>query len=174
MEQNSIVNLSQINILPPETTEFSPSDGGYLNMVANGKEYKKVKLCRALPHKNPDEYISVSDRETGEIGMIRRVSEFPEEQRNLINTELDKLYYRPSVSRILSSRDKMGFLYMEVETTSGIKEFALRDPTRNIRYVDPAQSTAVQITDVDGNRYLIEDFNRLDPKSAKKIEAYLV
>ncbi len=174
MENNSITALSKLNLLSPETTVFSPSDGGYLNMVAEGVEYGKIKLCRALPHKRPDEYISVSDREKGEIGIIRRVSEFPIEQQALIREELDKLYYRPVIKKILSAKDKMGFIYMEVETTSGLKEFALRDPTRNIRYLDPSQSAAVQITDVDGNRYLIEDFNLIDSKSARKIDAYLV
>lgn len=174
MKQNNIENLSQINVLSPETTVFSPSDGGYLNVTVNGTEYKKITLCRALPHRAPDEYVSVADREKGEIGIIRRVSDFPEEQRELICSELSKLYYRPEIKKILSAKNKMGFLYMTVETSAGTKEFALRDPSRNIRYIDASHNSSVQITDVDGNRYLVEAFEKLDPKSAKKIEVYLV
>jgi len=174
MEKANLINLAQLNILDPETTVFSPSDGGYLNVTVNGAEYKKIKLSRALPHKRPNEYISVIDRDKGEIGIVLNIADFPEKQRELVISELAKLYYRPRIVKILSKKDKMGFIYMEVETTSGLKEFALRDPTRNIRYMDAASSAAVQITDVDGNRYLIEDFTALDAKSAKKIEAYLV
>ena len=174
MEKAKFISLAQLNILDPKTTVFSPSDGGYLNMTADGTEYKKIKLSRALPHKRPNEYISVIDRDKGELGIILNIEDFSEEQRALINGELAKLYYSPRIVRIISKKDKMGFVYMEVETTSGLKEFALRDPARNIRYMDPSSGKAVQITDVDGNRYLIEDFAALDAKSAKKIEAYLV
>ena len=68
----------------------------------------------------------------------------------------------------------MGYMYFEVETTAGKREFAVRDASRNIKFIDPDTRTAVQIRDVDGNRYIIDDFMKLDASSSKKIEAFLI
>ena len=57
---------------------------------------------------------------------------------------------------------------------AGKREFALRDASRNIRYVNPDKTGAVQIRDIDGNRYIIDDFDGFDNQSRKKIEAFLV
>jgi hypothetical protein len=153
---------------------FTKVTGGYLNFTYNGTEYKKVKLSRALPYRAPDKYICITDKDGKEIGIIKDIHDFDKEQIELINSELSRLYYSPVITRIVSAKDRMGYLYFDVLTTAGKREFALRDASRNIKYVDPEDKTAVQILDVDGNRYLIEDFNKLDQSSCKKIEAFLV
>jgi hypothetical protein len=74
----------------------------------------------------------------------------------------------------MSAKDRMGYMYFEVETTVGKRDFAVRDASRNIKFIDPDRKTSVQIRDVDGNRYIVEDFMALDASSAKKIEAFLI
>lgn len=170
----SITEYAGLVILDPKASVFSPAEGGYLDLKIGDKTYTKVRLARALPYQLPEEYISVTDRDGSEIGLIRKVADFPEDQKALILSELARFYYSPKLLKILSSKDKMGYLTMETETNCGKKEITVRDPSHNIRFLDQSHSNAVQVTDVDGNRYLIDDFAAFDYKSAKKIEAFLV
>ena len=174
IETTDLQILSNINIIDPAKAVFTKVTGGYLTFNYNEVEYKKVKLSRALPYKAPDKYICITDKEGKEIGIIKNITDFDNEQIELINSELGRLYYSPIISRIVSAKDRMGYMYFDVLTNAGKREFALRDASRNIKYVDPEEKTAVQILDVDGNRYLIENFNLLDQASCKKIEAFLV
>ena len=174
MNDNIIVKLADLEMIDVNEAKFAPEKGGYLSLTYKGTEYGKVKLNRALPYRAPDEYICVSDKDGKEIGILRDLASLSEEQKKIVSDELDKLYYSPAVIRILSAKDRMGFMYFEVETTAGKREFAVRDASRNIKFIDPDRKTAVQIRDVDGNRYIIDDFMKLDSSSAKKIEAFLI
>ena len=174
MAENNITALAEIVMIDPSKAVFAPEKGGYLSLTYDGTEYKKIKLNRALPYRTPNEYICVSDKDGKEIGIIRNIDALSEEQKKIVINELDKLYYSPTITRIMSAKDRMGYMYFEVETAAGKRDFAVRDASRNIKFIDPDSKTAVQIRDVDGNRYLIEDFMALDAASAKKIEAFLI
>ena len=50
------------------------------------------------------------------------------------------------------------------------KNCALKDVSKNIRMLDDDR---LVITDVDGNRYIIESLSALDKKSLKRLEPYL-
>lgn len=165
----------QLNILDPRTVTFAPSPGGYLSMTCGEETYDRVRLCRALPYYAPDKYICVCHPEEGtEYGMIADLAELPEEQRALVAAELEKIYYIPTVIAIRSAKMKMGFMEFEVVTEAGPKFFRMRDPNKNIRFLTPATDRRVQLTDCDGNRYLIPDTLKLDKKSLSKIDTYLV
>jgi hypothetical protein len=174
MAEKNITELAEIVIIDPAKAAFAPEKGGYISLTYNGTEYKKVKLNRALPYRCPDEYICVSDKDGKEIGIIKTINDFSDDQKAVIVGELDRLYYSPAITRIMSAKDRMGYMYFEVETTVGKRDFAVRDASRNIKFIDPDRKTAVQIRDVDGNRYIVEDFMALDASSAKKIEAFLI
>lgn len=174
MADNNITALAEITMIEPEKAVFANEKGGYISLTYNGMEYSKIKLNRALPYRTPNEYICVSDKDGKEIGIIRTIDALSEDQKKIVVGELDKLYYSPTVTRIVSAKDRMGYMYFEVETTAGKRDFAVRDASRNIKFIDPDKKTAVQIRDVDGNRYLIEDLLSLDAASSKKIEAFLI
>ena len=106
--------------------------------------------------------------------MIGDLSLLPEEQRRLVEEELDKLYYVPTVTAIRSAKMKMGLMELRVTTDAGEKTFRVPDPNKNIRYLTPDLDRRVQLTDCDGNRYLIPDTEALDRKSLARIETYLV
>ena len=62
------------------------------------------------------------------------------------------------------------FSYWEVESDRGPLSFAMHDTFRNIAKITESR---VVLTDVDGNRYEIDDVLALDGKSYRKIELYL-
>lgn len=173
--ENTILSLGGLTMIDVSKASFSEENGGYISFTYDGTEYKKVKLKRALPYKMPEEYISVSDKDGKEIGIIRSLSDFDEKQQQIVKNELQKLYYSPVVTKIISANDRMGYMYFNVITKVGKREFAVRDASKNISYINSDSAhPSVQIRDVDGNRYIIEDYSTFDPASAKKIDAFLM
>ena len=171
---SELQTLAEMTMLDASKCIFKPTEGGYLSLKYEETEYDRVKISRALPYKAPDEYICIIDKDGKEIGILRDIKQLNEENEANVRAELTKLYYCPSITKIMSVKDRMGYQYFEVQTNAGKREFALRDASRNIRYINPERRGAVQIRDIDGNRYLIDNFDDFDPQSRKKIEAFLV
>ena len=102
-----------------------------------------------------------------EIGIIRSTEDFPEEQKSLLEKELDRRYYMPKITEIKKMKEKMGYTNWTVDTDFGEVTFSVRDTYKNMVKLPKGRCI---ITDVDGNRYEISDINQLDKKSYKKIE----
>ncbi|MBR4278867.1 MAG: DUF1854 domain-containing protein [Clostridia bacterium] len=130
----------------------------------------RVFFHRCFPFETPDEYISVIDKDGREHAMIRRISDLPIESQDIINNELNRKYLCPVIEKIHSLKEKLGYSFWKVKTDRGEMSFSMHDTYRNIARV--GNGTLI-ISDVDGNRYRINDVAELDRKSYKKIELYL-
>ena len=154
---------------------FYTGPGGFTGLRYNGKEYKRVQLRRAMPVKHPAEYISVADHENKEIGMIRAISDLSAGQLRIVQDELDHRYYCPEILEIKSVHDKLGYVYMEMKLLAGGEQNdytpAIKDVNKNIRLLGEDR---LIIFDVDGNRYLVSSLQKLDKKSLKRLEPYML
>lgn len=163
--------LAEISVtvwLTPENASFVYKNNFlYINY---GGEEKRAFLCRQFPFELEWEFISVMDAERQEIGIVKSVELFGEEQRGLLVDELRRRYYAPVIERILSVKERYGFSYWKVVTTDGEVSFTLHDTYRSIIHAGP---TRIILLDVNGNRFEIPDTTALDHKSYKKIELYL-
>lgn len=167
------------NTISPETLRaeyvspgkcvFSLNPNGFLAAEIDGKEFKRVILTRTLPLSLPDEYICISDIEKNEVGIIEKIADFSPEQQKLINSELSQRYYCPVIDKIETIKEKMGNFYFDVIIGGVKKSFAVKDITKSIRQ----HGNAIDVTDIDGNRYRIADFNSIEAKSRRKLEPYL-
>ena len=128
-----------------------------------------VRLRRMFPFEELWENISVLTKDNEELGVIRRVSDFPERE-DLLREELIRVYFTPKISKIYSMKEKYGFSHWEVETDVGRIGFSVKDTFRSMLNLPEGR---VIITDVDGGRYEIPDAARLDKACRKKIELYL-
>ncbi|PWM43232.1 MAG: hypothetical protein DBX47_07210 [Clostridiales bacterium] len=170
----SIQQLADLNFLNTGEIAFEKESGGYLKMTYGDNEYSKIKFSRVLPYKMPESYICILDKDGKEIGIIKELNELDKTNEILVREQINRLYYCPTVLKIISVKEKMGYMYFEVITAAGKRNFAIKDPSRNIRFIDPDVKKEVQISDVDGNRYKIEDFCTFHKAGRKKIEAYLI
>ncbi len=134
------------------------------------QDFGRVFFHRCFPFETPDEYISVLNKDGREYAMIRNLNELPQESQDIIRSELDRKYLCPIISKIKSLKEKLDYSFWEVETDRGDLSFSMHDTYRNIARVGNGM---LIITDVDGNRYRINDVAELDRKSFKKIELYL-
>jgi len=170
----NITDAIDLGLLVPENTKFYITSGGFTGLKLGDMDYKRISLRRALPINNPDEYISVADKNNKEIGLLRKISDFSQDQQLIIKSELNKRYYSPNILEIISVKDKLGYVYFELLIDNGssgiIKNCAVKDVSKNIRMLDEEN---LAIFDTEGNRYIIKSLSGLDRKSVKKLEPYL-
>ncbi len=153
----------------PETCVFSKNENGFLAANINGKEYKRVILSRSLPLNFPNDYICISDVEKNEIGIVEHMADFSKQQQELMDYELSQRYYCPVISSIESIKEKMGHFYFDVKIGEFKKSFTVRDISKSIRQ----HGDAIDLIDIDGNRFRIIDFASIPAKSRRKLEPYL-
>lgn len=180
--EENLFEPSRISInLTPDNIKFIRSPGGlisidFTNHKGEREFLERVVIFRSFPITNPNEFLSVREPDSKkmgrgkEIGMIRRLSDFDEETAALINEELERRYFSPTILKIRSIKEKFGYTYWDAETTSGNVTFILNNPFSNIRILEDGR---IFISDMDGNNFQIPDHKKLDSASYKKIEIYL-
>lgn len=166
--------------LTPANARFTKSKGGMISLEMDGPEghevFERVIVLRSFPVTAPDEFLSVREPDTrkkgrgAELGMIRRLSDFDEATRMLINEEMELRYFTPEIKKINSVKDKFGYSYWEAETTAGKVSFVLNNPFSQIRVLEDMR---IYISDMDGNSFVIPDPAKLDRASYRRIEIYI-
>lgn len=159
----------EIVYLTPDNAVFEETEGRLLSVKVGDKTHPVVYLHCSFPHTRKEEYISVRTIENEEVGMIRTLSEFPQDTVELLRKHMEFRYFAPKIERILDVKEEFGYSFWNVETTAGQCRFTV-GRGNNIRFV---VGQKLLITDVDGNRFLIEDVSSLSDKEYRMIETYL-
>lgn len=163
-------NKLSISFLPPEGCSFEINANGFLVMKLDGKSIGRVKLIKAYPYSLDDEYICVHDLDDNEIGIIRDLKKLDKGSYENAVKELKNRYYCPTVSAVKSIKERMGHFYFETVIDGKSKSFTVRDLTRNIRF---SGENTLLIFDVDGNRYVVPEYEKIEQKSKRLLEPYL-
>ena len=160
----------KIEFLKPENCVFSFNSNGFLVMTLEGELKGRVKLIRTYPYSLTDEYICVHDLDDNEIGIIRDLKELDTNSKENAEKELENRYYCPTVTAVKSVKERMGHFYFQTVVDGKEKNFTVRDITRNMRF---ASDDTLLIFDMDGNRYIIPEFEKIESKSKRLLEPYL-
>ena len=167
--------------LTPENAVFTRSSGNLISLSVTQPSgevefFARIVPVRSFPISSPEEFISIREPDSptrgrgDEIGMIRRLSDFPEQTAALIEEELSRRYFTPSIKKIHSYSEKFGYCYWDVTTSAGRIEFIMSNPTSSIRTLEDGR---VFMYDIDGNCFTIDDPLKLDKASYRKVEIYL-
>ncbi len=162
---------TRVRYLTPENSAFS--DGGGCLMLRDREtgEEKRVILHLLFPYNTKTELVSVLSPDKEEVGMIRDIGVFPEESLAAIEKEIGRRHFVRRITQILKIKDKNGITAWRVVLEGGEEaEFVLKDTYGSIF---KASDTRLLITDVDGNRFEIEDVEKLNKAGKRKIELYL-
>jgi hypothetical protein len=139
-------------------------------MTLDGESKGRVKLIKAYPYSLDDEYICIHDLDDNEIGIIRDLKKLDNASYENAVKELKNRYYCPTVSAVKSIKERMGHFYFETVIDGKNKSFTVRDITRNIRF---SGENTLLIFDVDGNRYIVPEYEKIEQKSKRLLEPYL-
>lgn len=159
-----------IDYLNPAECKFSFNHNGFLIFTYKGEDKGRVKLIRTYPYTLTDEYICVHDLDDKEIGIIRSLLDLERESMESAQRELANRYYCPTVTTVKKVKERMGNFYFETVIDNNPKNFTVRDITKNLRF---ASENTLLIFDMDGNRYIIPDFDKIEEKSRRLLEPYL-
>ncbi len=163
-------NKLSISFLPPEGCRLEINENGFLVMSLDGENKGRVKLIKTYPYSLDDEYICVHDLDDNEIGIIRDLKKLNKSSYENAVKELKNRYYCPTVSAVKSIKERMGHFYFETVIDGKNKSFTVRDLTRNIRF---SGENTLLIFDVDGNRYIVPEYEKIEQKSKRLLEPYL-
>ncbi|MCS7181183.1 MAG: DUF1854 domain-containing protein [bacterium] len=152
--------------LTPENIKIFKGEFNTINVYLVEEEilYKGVFVVSCFPISNPYNFISIFyQKETGEveeIGIIKDISIFSEEEKKLILETLNKHYFSYEIRRIIDIRWKFGFLLFVVETDKGEKQFYLK--WERSRAIEIGKRGKILI-DIFEDRYVIPDVQKLTP-----------
>lgn len=163
--------------LDPKTIRFEYQEENLAYSDSNGIHYPRVSLRRSFPLSAQNTYIMVrtpdQEHERGhELGMIKDIMELDETSQQAVLLELRLHYLVPVIQRIRSIREEFGFLYWDVATDRGDKDFVMRDSiVSSTRQVSTHRWLVI---DINQTRYEIRDQTMLDKHSQDLLAKYLL
>ncbi len=122
----------------------------------------EARLVRCFPLSEPDQFLSLRDGAGNEVGILRSLNGMDPESREVAENELDRRYFTPAIERITALKQEASMWRWDVETQHGPITFYLRGVRDSIHEVAPRRW---QVMSIDGQRYEIRDYARLDDQS---------
>ena len=156
---------ANIRYLKPGDMTIFEQGGIYRLTLPSECTYIKFGAYRTFPLSRPDTFISLRAG-TEEIGMIRDLGEFDDKTQNIIRELMNKRYFVPVVTRIVSTKERYGGMTWNVQTDRGSKTIITKGLHEAL---SEASGNRYFITDVDGNRYEL-NADALDEPSRAKLD----
>lgn len=166
----------RIEYLKPEELSFFLNESNLIMAEYKGESMGRVAVLRMFPFEYEEEYLCVrcenykrTDKEN-EIGLIRKLSDFPQKQQEIVREELHKRYFVPDIVKVNEVKDEFGHTMWKTETTAGEREFTVTDMSSNVINLG---KNKIMLVDVYGNRYYIPDITKTDDKTLKILEIWI-
>jgi len=148
---------------------FKDGQGCLVLRDARGFEQVGIEPVRAFPITDPSSFISLRNQAGKELRCIRSLDDLPEIERSLIEMALSEREFMPFIQRIHRLTCDVPPLEWEVETDRGRTQFLISSED-NIRRLG---SHRLLVVDVNGIRYQIHDYMKLDVHSRRLLERVL-
>jgi len=166
---------TRLRFLTPETCRVHLGTHGALHVtVRDERIYGGVYAAYAFPVAHPNGYIALihsgGDSDEVEIGLIRDLRDFPDEQAELIRGALQRRYFVHTITRIFDIHMEHGLVYMDAETDKGRVRFQMTWSTN--RAIDYGRNGKVLI-DLEENRYLIPNIKELSNQEQARFRRYI-
>ena len=165
--KSDLSEAAQIKYLTEENATFVETEGKMLSVHVDGEVYPSVYLHCSFPHTNKRIFISVRTDENKEVGIIKSIDHFPSNIISLLEEHINLRYFAPEIIKVNKINEEFGYSYWDTETSAGSCYFTVRMGRGNVVAVT---ENKVLITDVDGNRFIINDLNALSEKEYRMVE----
>ena len=151
--------------IDPQQVRISRSERGNLVLHWRGVEYTDLDVRRAYPLEAADRFIVFFQADGPELGLLKKMADLDADSRQVLADELDKIYFRPVITRVDQIGEEFGVVEADVQTTSGPRHIEIRQIRSKIRLLSKNRAL---IEDADGNRYELRDWHRM-PKMTREI-----
>ena len=161
-----------MRFLTSENAVFTRTEGGFLALKTEDKEYDRVGVYLTFPLTNPEEFISIreTDEKAKEIGVIRNLKDMKKEEQEMICEQVRLRYFMPVIRKVMDVKDEYGYAYWHVLTDFGVCRFTTHMGGDAVINIGGAR---YQITDIDGNRYELPDLYALTVMERKKLDLFI-
>jgi hypothetical protein len=166
----TLVEASQLSFLSPKKLRFFKHGATLRLTIEDDRSFPKIEIVRAFPLSDRSHFFSVRDGADNEVGLIVNPTELSAENQNLIDEDLQRRYFVPSVKKIISAKERFGTVEWTVETDRGLCHFTTQNLRENVQR--PTASRII-LNDVDGNRYDIRDVDELSRESQEILFRHL-
>lgn len=166
-KQSDLADAAKIRYLTKDNASFKKTPGNMLTVTVEGEDIPAVYVHCSFPHTNKRIYISIRTIENKEIGMIKTLDDFPKETADLLEEQVKIRYFAPDITKVVKIKEEFGYSYWETETTAGLCRFTVRGGGGNVKLVSESR---LLISDVDGNRFIIPDLEKLTDKEYRMVE----
>jgi ATP-binding cassette, subfamily B, bacterial len=161
--------------LTPSDAELTASPRGAIELAfLDGPIHRGVFAVNLFPATNPGEYISLRvwnrEGEEQELGILRRLDEWPAEAQALIRGALDRRYYLQTITGVDGIALELGHLTLSVRTSHGPRRFTMRWAQSQVQ--DFGDRGKV-LLDLDDNRYLVTDVQALPPRERELFQRFV-
>lgn len=161
-----------MRFLTSENAVFTRTEGGFLALKTEDKEYDRVGVYLTFPLTNPEEFISIreTDEKAKEIGVIQNLKDMKKEEQEMIREQVRLRYFMPVIRKVMDVKDEYGYAYWHVLTDFGVCRFTTHMGGDAVINIGGAR---YQITDIDGNRYELPDLYALTVMERKKLDLFI-
>jgi hypothetical protein len=136
---------------------------------AAGQQQVGVVVVRAFPVSDPRYAISICDNRGHEIAFVENLDSLAAETRKLLETELARREFMPTIQRVLNDPPHTEPTQWQVLTDRGTITFRLERDSDVRRY---GENRAL-VVDSNGMHYQIPDLAQLDPHSRRVLDRVL-
>ena len=156
-------DIKRERIFVGKSDKITRCENNLVNLtLENGENFEKLEPRRLFPISRIDQYITLLDEDGKEVAIIRNFQNLDEESAKIVQQSIDDYYLVPNILRIYSVIEKSGTLVWETETNRGFKRLEIRDRNHDVKVYKDGR---LRIRDADDNRYIIEDYQKLDKHS---------
>ncbi|SCZ86328.1 DUF1854 domain-containing protein [Nitrosomonas mobilis] len=135
----------------------------------SGISQEGVVPVRSFPITHPDQGIALVDSHGHELVWIERLTDLPDDYRQLIEAELASREFMPEIKRLCKVSNFITPSTWHVETDRGETSFILKGE-EDIRRL---ANSSLMITDSHGIHFLVRDRLSLDRQSRKLLDHFL-
>lgn len=133
-----------------------------LTLEIDGQQFPGVYTVRAFPATHSEAYLSIryadADGYDRELGVIRKLDEWPSATQHLIRRSLNRRYLLRHVKGLVSVKEDNGFVNCIAETDDGRIDFIVQNTERAVKHFG---YNGRLLTDLDQNHFLIPDLDLL-------------
>ena len=172
MEEETSQMLAE-HPLNRDNARFSRTKGGFVSLEYNGNTWPRIAVYRAFPFTDPERYISIRepDEKAKEIGMVQDLNKDLDPQTaELLREQLRIRYFTPKILKIQDIKEEYGFAYFKAVTEQGPCRFTIHMSGSSVVRLSDSR---ILVSDLDGNRFEIEDLNRLSESELHKLDLFI-